>query len=157
MLPKPIQHSYTFYKAYTEELATWLLDAAYQLGYQPPSVAAAIPTTAKRIKHRRKGKASSLKETYIAPIQHRVTIKDLQTLAEVVGSSAITVPEYVLSILKQIIYLRKHVTSWFVGRGNSMSNDRHTYFITVLEKMYGELAWRTRTNQLTEPCVCAIT
>lgn len=135
MPPESLQSSYTLYKEYTNALATWLVETASQLqGYQSPSFPAAI---------RNKGQ-----DTDAGPIKYSPTIKELQKLAEIVGSSGVTIPESVLSMLKRNIELRKTVTSWFIDHGDSVRNHRHAYFITVLGKMYDELAWRTKPTEL---------
>ncbi|KAJ5363630.1 uncharacterized protein N7496_009343 [Penicillium cataractarum] len=76
-------------------------------------------------------------------VQFTVTVKDLQNLAEVVAGSALTVPQSILAIAKRAIKLRKTVTSWFLGHGDSENNKRHTHFITVLEQICETLEWKT--------------
>ncbi|KMU75276.1 hypothetical protein CISG_04695 [Coccidioides immitis RMSCC 3703] len=68
---------------------------------------------------------------------------DLQKLAEVVASSAVTVPKSVLTIAKRAIRLRRAVTSWFLGQGDSTDNKHHAHFITVLEQICETLEWNT--------------
>ena len=83
------------------------------------------------------------------PLHFNATTKDLQKFAEVVASSAITVPKSVLTIAKRAIKLRKTVTSWFLGQGDSTGNKRHGYFITALEQICETLEWKT--NQPSNP------
>lgn len=144
-LPPPefFQSSYARYKADTNTFATWLLETANQCGYQPPGLVAAIPTVEKG-KHKGKHHDSDAD-----PLQYSATTKDLQKLAEVVASSALTVPNSVLTIAKRAIKLRKAVTSWFLGRGDSANNKRHAHFITVLEQICDNLEWKT--NQPSKP------
>ncbi|KAL4982461.1 hypothetical protein BDW68DRAFT_57779 [Aspergillus falconensis] len=143
MLPKFLQGSYARYKADTDTFATWLLETANQCGYRPPTLFATVPT-AKTGKH--KGKND---DADVVPLQYSVTTKDLQKLAEVIASSALTVPKSVLMIAKRAIKLRKAVTSWFLGQGDSMNNKRHAYFITALEQICETLEWKT--NQPSKP------
>jgi hypothetical protein len=45
--------------------------------------------------------------------------------------------------------LRKAVTSWFLGLGDSTDNKRHAYFIAALEQICETLEWKT--NQPSKP------
>ncbi|RLL99449.1 hypothetical protein CFD26_104363 [Aspergillus turcosus] len=143
MLPEFLQSSYTRYKADTNAFATWLLDTANQCGYRPPPLSATISTA-------EKGKRKGKKDGLVAdPLHYSATTKDLQKLAEVVASSAVTVPKSVLTIAKRAIKLRKAVTSWFLGQGDSIDNKRHAHFITALEQICETLEWKT--NQPSKP------
>ena len=137
MLPEFLQSSYARYKADTNTLATWLLETVSQCGYQPPTLSATVPTAKK---DKRKGKNGGLDAD---PLHYSATTKDLQKLAEVVASSALTVPQSVLTIAKRAIKLRKAVTSWFLGQGDSTNNKRHAHFVTVLEQICETLEWKT--------------
>jgi len=143
MLPEFLQSSYARYKADTNTFATWLLETANKCGYQPPGLAAAIPIL-KKGKHKDKHDDSDAD-----PLHYRATTKDLQKLAEVVAGSALAVPKSVLTIAKRAIKLRKAVTSWFLGRGDSANNKRHAHFITVLEQICDNLEWKS--NQPSKP------
>ncbi|KAL4746297.1 hypothetical protein BDW72DRAFT_38445 [Aspergillus terricola var. indicus] len=143
MLPEFLQGSYARYKADTNTFATWLLEAANQCGYQPSTLFASVPT-AKKGQHNGKNNASNAE-----PLHYSATTKDLQELAEVIASSALKVPESVLKIAKRAIKLRKVVTSWFLGHGDSTSNKRHAHFITALEQICERLEWKS--NQSTGP------
>ncbi|KGO75476.1 hypothetical protein PITC_081830 [Penicillium italicum] len=143
MLPEFLESSYARYKADTNAFATWLLETANQCGYQPPGLAAAIPTV-KKGKHKSKHDVSDAD-----PPHYNATTKDLQKLAEAVANSARTVPKSVLTIAKRAIKLRKAVTFWFLGRGDSANNKRHAHFITVLEQICDSLEWKT--NQPSKP------
>ncbi|KAL4744107.1 hypothetical protein BDV11DRAFT_201525 [Aspergillus similis] len=127
MLPEFLQGSYARYKADTNTFATWLLETANRCGYQPSSLLASVPTT----------------KTDTDPLHYSVTTKDLQKLAEVIASSALTVPKSVLTIAKRAIKLRKVVTSWFLGQGDPTNNKRHAHFITALEQICETLEWKT--------------
>ncbi|KAL6230066.1 hypothetical protein BDW75DRAFT_223613 [Aspergillus navahoensis] len=142
MLPEFLQGSYARYKADTNTFATWLLETANQCGYQPPTLFATV-STAKKSKHKGKNNDSS------DPLQYSVTTKDLQKLAEVIASSALTVPKSVLTIVKRAIKLRKAVTSWFLGQGDPADNKRHAHFITALEQICETL--ERKTNQPSKP------
>ncbi|KAJ5581926.1 hypothetical protein N7535_000546, partial [Penicillium sp. DV-2018c] len=83
------------------------------------------------------------------PLHYSATTEDLQKLAQVVASSSQTVPKSVLTIAKRAIKLRKAVTSWFLGQGDSANNKRHAHFITVLEQICDNLEWKT--NQPSKP------
>lgn len=143
MLPEFLQSSYTRYKADTNTFATWLLETANQCGYRPPALSATISTAEKG---KRRGKSDGLVAN---PLHYSATTKDLQKLAEVVANSAVTVPKSVLTIAKRAIKLRKAVTSWFLGQGNSANNKRHAHFITALEQICETLEWKT--NQPSKP------
>ncbi|KAL2802457.1 hypothetical protein BJX63DRAFT_440933 [Aspergillus granulosus] len=137
MLPKFLQSSYARYKADTNTFATWLLETANKCGYQPPTLSATVPT-AKKGKHKGKNDDSDAD-----PLHYSVTTKDLHKLAEVVASSALTVPKSILTIAKRAIKLRKVVTSWFLDQGDSVNNRRHAHFITALEQICEILEWKT--------------
>ncbi|KAJ5779690.1 hypothetical protein N7457_007410 [Penicillium paradoxum] len=141
MLPEFLQSSYARYKADTNTFATWLLETANQCGYQPSGLAAATPIVRKG-KHKDKHKHKH-DDSNADPLHYSATTKDLQKLAEVVASSTLTVPESVLTLAKRAIKLRKAVTSWFLGRGDSANNERHAHFITVLEQICDDLEWKT--------------
>ncbi|RDW70580.1 uncharacterized protein DSM5745_08091 [Aspergillus mulundensis] len=143
MLPGFLQSSYARYKADTNTFATWLLETASQCGYQPPTLSSTVPPTKKG---KRKGKRD---DPDADPVPYSVTIKDLQKLAEVVASSALTVPNPILAIAKRAIKLRKAVTSWFLGKGDSADNKRHAHFITALEQICETLEWNV--NRASKP------
>ncbi|KAL1856690.1 hypothetical protein Plec18170_003661 [Paecilomyces lecythidis] len=134
MLPEFLQSSYARYKADTNTFATWLLETASQCGYRPPTLSATISTAEKS---KSKGKKAA------DPLRYSATIKDLEKLSQVVASSAVTVPKSVLTIAKRAIKLRKTVTSWFLGQGDSRNNKSHAYFITALEQICETLEWKT--------------
>ncbi|KAJ6119567.1 hypothetical protein N7523_003847 [Penicillium sp. IBT 18751x] len=90
MLPKFLQSSYIRYKADTNTFATWLLETANQCGYRPPVLSTTISTAGKG---KRKGKNDGLVTDLL---QYSATTKDLQKLAEVVASSAVTVDKSAL-------------------------------------------------------------
>jgi hypothetical protein len=99
MLPEFLQSSYTRYKADTNTFATWLLETANQCGYRPPALSATISTA-------EKGKRKGKKDGLVAdPLHYSATTKDLQKLAEVVASSAVTVPKSILTIATRAIKL----------------------------------------------------
>ncbi|EED24643.1 conserved hypothetical protein [Talaromyces stipitatus ATCC 10500] len=143
MLPEFLHSSYARYKADTNTFATWLLETASQCGYQPPTLSGTVPTAKKG---RRKGKND---DSNAAPLHYSATTKDLQKLAEVVAGSALTVPKSILTIAKRAIKLRKAVTCWFLGQGDSTNNERHAHFITALEQICETLEWKT--NQPSKP------
>ncbi|KAF7719192.1 Uncharacterized protein PECH_008278 [Penicillium ucsense] len=60
-----------------------------------------------------------------------------------IAGSSLAVPRSILTIAKRAIKLRKTVTSWFLGRGNSAYTDQHAHFITVLEQICEVLEWKT--------------
>ncbi|KAE8371592.1 hypothetical protein BDV26DRAFT_275762 [Aspergillus bertholletiae] len=135
MLPKFLQSSYARYKDDTNSFATWLLGAANRCGYQLDGLTSAAPPS--------KNANAKSKITASYPAQYTTTIKDLQVLAEVVAKSSLIVPESVLAIAKRAVKLRKHVTSWFLGRDNTGANERHIHFITALERVCETLEWKT--------------
>lgn len=137
MLPKFLQSSYARYKEDTNAFATWLLETANKCGYPPPALSAAVPL-ANRANSKDKGNANDVANA----VPYSVTTKDLQELANVVADSALTVPRSILTVAKRAIKLRKTVTSWFLGQGDSASDERHAYFITALEKICETLEWK---------------
>ncbi|KAJ5476941.1 hypothetical protein N7539_007085 [Penicillium diatomitis] len=157
MLPDFLQSSYARYKADTSTFATWLLETAHQCGYQPPFLADALPQASKgKGRSRKKGNQRakqggkktnkvkpSIGDSDANPIQYSATTKDLQKLAEVIAGSSLAVPRSILTIAKRAIKLRKTVTSWFLGRGNSAYTNQHAHFITVLEQICEVLEWKT--------------
>ena len=148
MLPKFLQSSYARYKNDTNSFATWLLDAASKCGYRPDGLTSTASPVNKgksesKSKSKSKTKAAS---TSSGPVQYSTTIKELQALADVVAKSALTVPEPVLTIAKRAIKLRKHVTSWFLGQGDTEGNKRHAHFIAALERVCETLEWKTNKS-----------
>lgn len=147
MLPHFLQSSYARYKADTHTFATWLLETANQCGYQPPSLSFTDPLAEQgKNKSKSKNKKNGDGKEDVSgenTVQFTATIKDLRKLAEVVASSALTVPLPVLTIAKRAIKLRKSVTSWFMGHGDSENNKRHAHFITALEEICETLEWKT--------------
>ncbi|KAJ9217494.1 hypothetical protein DTO166G4_1125 [Paecilomyces variotii] len=137
MLPEFLQSSYARYKTDTNTFATWLLETANKCGYQPPTLSASV-STAKNGKRKGKGNGSDAD-----PLHYNATTKDLQKLAEVIASSGFAVPKSVLTIAERAIKLRKAVTRWFLGQGDSTSNERHAHFITALEQICKTLEWKT--------------
>lgn len=149
MLPQFLQSSYARYKADTSIFATWLLETANQCGYQPPGLTS-MGSQARRGKSKSKNKTNDKENGSEADtVEFTATIKDLQKLAELVASSPLTIPQRVLTKVKRAIKLRKAVTSWFLGQGDSENNKRHGHFITVLEKICETLEWKT--NQHSKP------
>ncbi|KAL3481566.1 hypothetical protein BJX99DRAFT_218513 [Aspergillus californicus] len=150
MLPEFLQSSYARYKADTNTFATWLLETANQCGYQPPTFSTTIPPT-KKGNPTKKGKRRGKNDDYNAadPVPYNVTTKELQKFADLVASSALTVPKSVLAVAKRAIKLRKAVTSWFLGQGDSAANKSHAHFITALEQICETLEWKV--NQASRP------
>ncbi|KAL2845132.1 hypothetical protein BJX68DRAFT_277447 [Aspergillus pseudodeflectus] len=138
MLPEFLQSSYARYKEDTNTFATWLLETANQCGYQPPTFSATVPAAKKGKSKGKKGDSDDAADA----VPYNVTTKDLQKLADVVANSALTVPRSVLTIAKRAIKLRKAVTSWFLGQGDSAGNKGHAHFITALEKICETLEWK---------------
>lgn len=144
MLPKYLQSSYTRYKDDTNSFATWLLEAATKCGHRPDGLVS-IPPSLKKGKGKGRSKAKSKVDGANAstePIQYNTTIKELQMLAEVVAKSTLVVPKQILVIAKRAIKLRRQVTSWFLGQGDSENNKRHEHFISALEKVCETLEWK---------------
>lgn len=144
MLPRYLQSSYTRYKDDTNSFATWLLEAATKCGHRPDGLVSSPPSLKKG-----KGKGRSKAKSKVGganastkPIQYNATIKELQMLAEVVAESTLVVPKQILVIAKRAIKLRRQVTSWFLGQGDSENNKRHEHFISALEKVCETLEWK---------------
>ncbi|KAL5340459.1 hypothetical protein BJX70DRAFT_361012 [Aspergillus crustosus] len=53
-------------------------------------------------------------------------------------------------IAKRAIKLRKSVTSWFLGQGDSAGNKRHAHFITALEQICETLEWKVNQASKTD-------
>ncbi|KAL5363557.1 hypothetical protein BJX96DRAFT_187077 [Aspergillus floccosus] len=141
MLPTYLQSSYARYKNDTNSFATWLLEAANKCGYQPKDL---ILTTSPTKKTKCKNESKSANAS--VPTQYTTTTKDLQVLADVVAQSSLSVPEPILAIAKRAIKLRKHVTSWFLGQGDTVNNRRHAHFISALEKVCETLELKTNES-----------
>jgi hypothetical protein len=139
MLPKSLQSSYARYKEDTNSLATWLFEAPSKCGHQPDDLTSTAPPL-KKGKSKNKNKTAN---AYPDPVQYTTTIRHLQDLAEVVAKSGLTVPKAVLTIARRAIKLRKHVTSWFLGQGDTENNKRHAHFISALERICETLEWKT--------------
>ncbi|KAJ5720654.1 uncharacterized protein N7483_008588 [Penicillium malachiteum] len=140
MLPKSLQGSYTRYKDDTNSLATWLLEAANKCGYQPDDLAStAPPLNSKESKDKNRKKQENVSSN---PVQYKTTVKNLQVLADVVAKSSLTVPRPIIAIAKRAIKLRKHVTSWFLGKGDTEENERHAHFVSALERVCETLEWK---------------
>ncbi|KAJ5777259.1 hypothetical protein N7520_000505 [Penicillium odoratum] len=139
MLPNFLQSSYRRYKDDTNSFATWLLEAAGKCGYRPTT----LPSTA--ASHNRGKSKSKNNAVNSNPVQYSASLKDLQIFAEIIAKSSLAVPEPVLIIAKRAIKLRKEVTSWFLGQGNSDNNNkRHSHFISVLEDICDSLEWKIK-------------
>lgn len=138
MLPEFLQSSYERYKTDTNTFAAWLLETASKCGYYPPGLEVAHSAV-------KKGKRESKRnDSNAEPFQYSATTKDLQKFAGVIANSALPVPASILAIAKRAIKLRKAVTSWFLGQGDSAGNDRHAHFVTVLEQICGDLEWMSK-------------
>ncbi|KAJ5702019.1 hypothetical protein N7488_009567 [Penicillium malachiteum] len=133
MLPTFLKSSYSRYKDDTNSLAAWLLKAASICGYQPDHLTStAPPLTSKGSKKKEKEKQAN---TCKNPVQYRITIKNLQVLADVVAKSSLTVPRSIIDTAKRAIKLRKEVTSWFLKKGDTEDNERHVHFVSALERV----------------------
>ncbi|GAB1213302.1 hypothetical protein ATERTT37_002451 [Aspergillus terreus] len=145
MLPKFLQSSYTRYKNDTNSFATWLLEAANKCGYQPEDLTLTTPPTTSG-----KGKNESKAVNASVPAQYTTTTKGLQVLAEFVAQSSLPVPEPILVIARRAIKLRKHVTSWFLGQGDTANNRRHAHFISAMERVCQTL--ERKINESSNEC-----
>ncbi|KAJ5538207.1 hypothetical protein N7494_007686 [Penicillium frequentans] len=144
VLPKYLQSSYTRYKDDTNSFATWLLEAATKCGHRPDGLVSVSPSL-KKNKGKGRSKPKSKADGANAstePFQYNATIKELQMLAEVIAKSTLVVPKQILVIAKRAIKLRRQVTSWFLGQGDSENNKRHEHFISALEKVCETLEWK---------------
>ncbi|KAE8150660.1 hypothetical protein BDV25DRAFT_154053 [Aspergillus avenaceus] len=142
MLPTYLQSSYVRYKNDTNTFATWLLEAASKCGYQPDGLTSTVPSGKEG---KRKSKTKAVNPSSDTP-QYITTIKELQATAELVAKSTLAVPSPVLTIAKRAIKLRKDVTSWFLGQGDTESNIRHAHFVSALERICDTLEWRTNES-----------
>ncbi|KAJ5548918.1 hypothetical protein N7513_006152 [Penicillium frequentans] len=143
-----IDNAYTRYKDDTNSFATWLLEAATKCGHRPDGLVS-VPPPLKKNKGKGRSKAKSKADGANAstePIQYNATTKELQMLAEVVAKSTLVVPKQILVIAKRAIKLRRQVTSWFLGQGDSENNKRHEHFISALEKVCETLEWKIRES-----------
>ncbi|KAJ5088391.1 hypothetical protein N7456_012007 [Penicillium angulare] len=144
MLPEFLQGSYKRYKEDTNAFATWLLEAAVKCGYKPDDFENQGTTSQsgkdKGKKNKKKKKTVNLSAS--GPVQYFTSIKELQVIAELVAKSSLTVPRPILALARRAINLRKHVTSWFLGQGDSKNNERHAHFISALEIICDTLEWK---------------
>ncbi|KAJ5627253.1 hypothetical protein N7528_004680 [Penicillium herquei] len=133
MLPTFLKGSYSRYKDDTNSLTAWLLKAASKCGYQPDDLTSTAPSlTSKESKKKEKEKQAN---TSANPVQRRITIKNLEVLADIVAESSLTVPGAIIDTAKRAIRLRKEVTSWFLAKGDTQDNERHTHFVSALERV----------------------
>ncbi|GAQ45756.1 hypothetical protein AtubIFM55763_004873 [Aspergillus tubingensis] len=65
-------------------------------------------------------------------------------------SATVPTANKILTIAKRTIKLRKTVTSWFLGRGDTANNKRHARFITALEQICDTLQWNTAQPSKTD-------
>ncbi|KAJ5700971.1 hypothetical protein N7493_012017 [Penicillium malachiteum] len=126
MLPKFLKGSYSRYKDDTNSIGAWLLETASKCGYSAP------PLISKGSKKMEKKNQAN---TFANPVKYRITIKNLQVLADVVAKSSLTVPGPIIDTAKRAIRLRKEVNSWFLGKGDIDDNERHEHFVSALERI----------------------
>lgn len=142
MLPESLKSSYAQYKDDTDRFATWLLAAAEKCGYQSNLGLAGDPANSVNSSAKAKRNAKA-KSAPILPLKYKATISELRTLGEVVAKSSLKIPDSILAVARRAVALRKHATLWFLGKGDSASNKRHTHFSQVLEEICESLEWRT--------------
>lgn len=155
MLPDIIQSTYKTYKQDTNAIATWLATKAKQCGYSADlldRVTSATSSQAAPSSTRLKGKArkqaknggtkaqvstpsTSASPDETKPPVYTIRVKEFITLANfIVGfkKQTVQVPEALAKALDRAILLRKQYSS---GAGGSIESDeRHAYFLGVLEK-----------------------
>ncbi|KAF2107897.1 hypothetical protein BDV96DRAFT_653398 [Lophiotrema nucula] len=142
--------TYLRYKRGTLKFVNWLATAAkgtgavdHLLSDTSISAAATQPTT--RLKGKARAEAKKKKAVDTQPTAIDVPLKTFQQLANSIVAARRTVPDTILSILTDVINARKECATFYKALGTGadgrfgVSNNRHQYFIKLLEKVYRTL------------------
>ncbi|RDW79076.1 uncharacterized protein DSM5745_05928 [Aspergillus mulundensis] len=162
--------SYTQYKADTDAVATWLVATAKKCGFPVETLrGATTPATPAAPQSKRlKGKARKLaKETGAKPessanpvvAKHTLAVKDFVSLADYIAASTsprIRVPEGFAAVLNRAIAVRRrHGLRFSDGLGlgvqDQESDERHNYFIGILEHVQQALRPLMPSTQVNDP------
>ncbi|EHK39951.1 hypothetical protein TRIATDRAFT_162747, partial [Trichoderma atroviride IMI 206040] len=136
------QGIYQQYKADTDLVAEWLAVTAKTHGY----AATATPSTANppaAVGGRLKGKARKMAKNQAGTASKKPTylikIKEFEPLAQFVSKvNDVKIPKYFSIALERVIQVRKSFSDRLTSSGvelNAASNDRHSFFVGVLEKV----------------------
>ncbi|KAI4713823.1 hypothetical protein J4E89_001271 [Alternaria sp. Ai002NY15] len=158
MAANNLRSTYQQYKHDTDVVASWLATTAKSFGYNKPLEPPA-PTEQKT--QRLKGKARKAGNTaqsgsdkQTSSPKYTLAIKDFIPLsAHIAGvkGSNVEVPDYFNVALDRVISVRSAFSKKLAAAGEAVdkpSDDRHSFFVTVLESVRDALKPLIRTNAL---------
>ncbi|KAM5380809.1 hypothetical protein ACJZ2D_003333 [Fusarium nematophilum] len=144
MLPSSLKSVYQQYKADTDSVATWLATTARAHGYAnhaPGSKNLPTKSSRKKGKTRRATKPTPPPQPESSPSKapHVIRIRDFEPMASFVGNiKSVSVPDDFSVALERVIWVRKTFSDRLAASGayiNRASDDRHSFFVGVLEKV----------------------
>ncbi|KAF5701091.1 hypothetical protein FMUND_14054 [Fusarium mundagurra] len=147
MLPTPLQGTYQQYKADTDSVAAWLASTAKACGYP-----ADLLTSTSAQPSQPKGGAPSAAPVEPTRPKYIIAIKDFIPLAEYIFASTkplISVPKSLAETIDRVIYMRSRFGAQLEEHGaevNDKSDEKHNYFIGVLESVRSVLRPRMPTD-----------
>ena len=139
-LPAFLFDNYKRYKEDTNRIAAWLVETAQQHGHHIQGQ----PSTPGRLKGKARTQAREEAKTSWGTgttIRIIVTVKEFTDLAESIANlkPSVKVPQFILSLIRSAISLRKHCATWFQKSDASeeleKENASHSHFIRVLERV----------------------
>ncbi|KAI8724338.1 hypothetical protein NCS52_00002700 [Fusarium sp. LHS14.1] len=159
MLPQALVSVYREYKKDTNSIASWLASTAKECGY-PPDLLSNTPCSQQQQPQQQPAKSGRLKgkartaakknkakdtakttpEIFSVP-RYIISIKDFISLAEYISASkipALSVPEAFFNTLHRVISVRSSFSAELSRHGAKTdieSDDRHSYFVGILEKV----------------------
>lgn len=147
MISESLQSIYQQYKHDTTVVASWLATTAKAFGYsgQFGESPTTKPSARLKGKERKQAKAAQVPSTEpLEPLKPKyiLAIKDFVPLAEhianITGSANIKVPSKFSVALERVIWVRKSFSEKLADAGrrpDQKSDARHSYFVSVLEKV----------------------
>jgi hypothetical protein len=144
-LPDFLFDSHKRYKADTDRVAAWLAETAQKFGHalkSQPSMsrpAGSARLKGKARKEAREKAATTSPTTTAVAVPYTITTQEFTSLAELIAnrSPPIKVPQFILTLLRSAIALRKRCSDWFQSKATheGAKNLTHSHFITVLERV----------------------
>ncbi|KAK5125541.1 hypothetical protein LTR85_000652 [Meristemomyces frigidus] len=138
MTPETYLNTYSSYKAGTSNITTWLARSARRVGVDFDATVSA-PSSANGSTKPKKREATSATKKYQIPL------KEFASIAKAIATSTdpkIRLPKAIVSMIRDVIALRKQATDFFVRFTKSKSsaavqaaNAGHRHFIAVLEEV----------------------
>ncbi len=146
MLPEPLSNTYKKYKYDTAVVASWLVQTAKRLGYDKPLAPTAVPitSTSGRLKGKARKEAAKSGKSADSGQQRRfpLAIKDFVPLAEFIAAvnkpKPVLVPAPFATTIHRVIRVRKSFSTQLEACGtatDARSDERHSYFVGILEKV----------------------